>query len=261
MVLSMRRSRTLGLGSLGLGVVGMLAVAAPAGAATTHQNLEVIVVHTTNENFSLGEYPGWAPEGPATFPSAVAANQDTSYVVQSYQPNFSKVTQGCSIKILSFSVEIEALQTLQNQGAQFGFFVGTPAVAVEGTTHAFDGTGIVDPEGGVFSLYPDQMGDLDGTLTLTLPSPIPGYAVPFGWVGLVLDGPARGPLWQINSASYQAEVTCLELEQEQQEQGQGQERLLPATGPASTALIGSAGFALAGVGVLLVARPRRRPAP
>lgn len=261
MVRSTRRSRLLGLrsvalGAVGLGALGMLAGATPAGAATAHQNLEVIVVHTTTENFSLGEYPGWAPEGPATFPSAVAANQDTSYVVQSYQPNFSKVTRGCSIKILSFTVDIEALQILQNQGAQVGFFVGTPAAPVVGTTYAFDGTGIVDPEAGFFSLYPSQTGDLHGTLTVTLPSPIPGYAVPFGWVGLTLYGPATGPLWQINSASYQAELTCLELEQEPAPEG-----LLPATGPASTALMGAAGFVLAGVGVLLVARTRRRPAP
>jgi hypothetical protein len=236
----------------------MLGVAAPAGAATTHQNLDVIVVHTTNENFSGGENPGWAPEGPATFPSIVDANQDTSYVLQSYQPNFSEVTH-CAVKLLSFTVDIEALQILQNQGAQIGFFVGTPAVAVAGTTHAFEGTGIVDPENNVFSLYTGPMGQLHGTLTVTLPSPIPGYAVPFGWVGLTLYGPATGPLWQINSVSYQAEVTCPELGQEQ-EPGQKPEQLLAATGSASAALIGAAGFVLAGVGVLLVARPRRRPA-
>jgi LPXTG-motif cell wall-anchored protein len=63
-----------------------------------------------------------------------------------------------------------------------------------------------------------------------------------------------GPLWQINSASYQAELTCPDLEQEP-EPG-----LLPATGPASAALIGAAGFVLAGVGTVLVARPRRTPA-
>ncbi|MEP6479192.1 MAG: hypothetical protein ABJB03_07365 [Rhodoglobus sp.] len=259
MVLSTRRSRLLGLGSLGLGVVGavgMLAVAAPAGAAPTQLDIPVVVVHTTNENFSNGSYPGWAPEGPATFPSIVAANQDTSYVVQSYQPDLSKVPVGCSAKLLSFRVDVEALQILQGQTAQIGYFVGTPAKAVAGTTQSFEGTAIVDPDpGGFFHLY--QVGSgLDGTLTITLPSPITPDAVPFGWVGLDLDGPARGPLWQINSASYQADITCPEQEQEQ---GQGQEQSLAVTGPASVAPIGAAGFVLAGVGAVLIARSRRTP--
>lgn len=256
MVRSTRLSRALGLGSLGLGIVGMLAVAAPAGAAVTHENLPVIVVHTTNENFPYGSYPGWAAQGPATFPSMVTGNNDVSYVVQGYQPDVSGVTVGCTFKILSFRVDIQELQILQGQTAQIGFFVGTPGTTPAGTTHAFDGTAVLDPDvDGSIRLYQQDGVGLDGTLTITLPSPITQLdELPFGWVGLEREL-AVGPLWQISSASYQAEITCPELEQEQ-----GQEQSLPATGLPFAPLIGATGFALAGVGAVLVARRRRTPA-
>lgn len=192
-----------------LGTVGSLVVAAPAIAATVPADVtDVVVVHTTAENFYYaGPYTPWEPEGPAVFPSIVDSGEGDGYVLQAYEP---VVAEDCVFEISSFSVDVEALDVVlspESGPVESGFFVGFPAGTVDGTTAEFEGTGTV-ANNSTYVTVENVDGELDGTLTLTLPEPITIADTAFGWLGLYTTSEAEGPLWQINSVSYQGEMTC-----------------------------------------------------
>lgn len=239
------------LSAVGLGIVGSLVIAAPVSAATTIIDVtDVDVVYATPDNFIYPTtYIPWEPEGPATFPSVVDANEGDGYVLQAYSPVLD-IPEECTYEIVSFSVDVESLQTATGNGAQSGFFVGLPGDTVDGTTAEFDGIGTLDVNGSYADVDPAG-GDLDGVLTLTLPEPITAEDIPFGWLGLFTELEGEGPLWQVNSVSYQVSLTCPDAVP-------AVVPTLAATGSELPTLAAFAGLVLlAGGGALTISRARR----
>lgn len=233
-------------------VFGSIAIAAPAHAVTvtTYEETDVVVVHTTPENFVYSTYIPWAPEGAATFPSLVPAAGTAGYYLQGYRPALD-LAEGCTATVNGFSVAYRSLAPLTGF-AESSLFVGAPAEAQEGSTYEFEGIGTDSP--GQWMTVSPVNGTNSGTVSVTLGEPVDAATDVLGWIGFAVGGGTPGPetLWSVDSVSFSVTSTCPDPAPVPVAAA-----ALPATGLDGTAVTGLAALTLLALGGFLALARRR----
>lgn len=157
-------------------------------------------------------------------------------MLYAYQPD---IPESCTADVLSFTADIEALQTLEGQSAMFALWVGWPPELVPDTSYSFTGTGTVTEAGGSYAITPSD--GIDGTITVSAASALAPELQPLAWIGMDVNGPAEGALWQIGSVTFEVEMTCPDPEPTPTPTPSPTAHALPATGAESSGLAGTLG--------------------